>query len=213
MRACTILLNGELYATERLKKQIESAYVIAVDGGMKHAKQLSLTPQLWLGDFDSCDEALKERYKDIPQQRFPHNKDKTDGALAIEHAVNLGARKLILCGAFGGERFDHALLHVMQAVSLAAKGYEVLLTTGRQEGVPLLAGEAYVFKYKAETLFSIIALDDLKGLEIKGAKWNLENTDIDRGLSRTLSNRMGSDGTLELFLRSGNAILVTYMPS
>jgi len=37
--------------------------------------------------------------------------------------------------------------------------------------------------------FSLIPLTDLKALNIKGAKWELENEDVEKGHSLTLRNQ------------------------
>jgi thiamine pyrophosphokinase len=49
---------------------------------------------------------------------FPAEKNFTDGELAIEQAIARGATRLILVGAFQVRRTDHALSHLLQAVTL-----------------------------------------------------------------------------------------------
>lgn len=57
----------------------------------------------------------------------------TDGELAFEEAYMRGADRVILCGAFGGQRTDHTLLHLTMATAQAAKGRNVLLSSGSEE--------------------------------------------------------------------------------
>lgn len=121
MSTFVILLGGDLVVTERLKRQIAGARVLAADGGMRHAEALGVEPELWLGDFDSTSGALKEKYAHVPQRTFPAAKDMTDGELALEEAFERGAKKVILCGAFGGSRTDHTLLHLTMATAQVAK--------------------------------------------------------------------------------------------
>mgnify|MGYP001184054706 CR=1 FL=1 len=83
-----ILLGGELSPGPRLAAQIEGARVIAADGGMRHAATLGLVPELWVGDFDSSDTALKARFSGVERVEHPVAKDMTDGELAIEAALD-----------------------------------------------------------------------------------------------------------------------------
>ena len=46
---------------------------------------------------------------------IPPDKDKTDGELAVAEALARGATSLVLAGAFGGTRADHAFLHLALA--------------------------------------------------------------------------------------------------
>ena len=125
----TLLLAGELTVTDRLKAQIAGSRIIAADGGMAHAEALGVVPELWLGDFDSSDEALIARYTDIPHQAHPVAKNATDGELAVDEAVRLGAGELLLAGGFGGQA-DHAFAHMMLLLKLKAQGMPVMLSSG-----------------------------------------------------------------------------------
>ena len=53
MSKFAILLDGHLKVTARLEQQLSGARVIAADGGIVHANALKLSPELWIGDFDS----------------------------------------------------------------------------------------------------------------------------------------------------------------
>ena len=97
-----ILLGGKLVRTPRLDAQAAGARVIAADGGMNHAKTLGITPELWVGDFDSVTKEIEAEFAAVPQKRYPHDKDNTDGELAVAEALARGATSLVLAGAFGG---------------------------------------------------------------------------------------------------------------
>ncbi|RWB65591.1 MAG: thiamine diphosphokinase, partial [Mesorhizobium sp.] len=174
MSKFTILLGGDLIRTPLLDRQVAGTRVIAADAGMSHARTLSLTPELWVGDFDSVPADLPDELAAVPRQVFPAEKDKTDGELAIAAALERGATSLVLAGAFGGKRTDHAFLHLALSVRLAEAGTEVLLSSGAQEGIPLPRGKAG-FDYADGTLFSILGFSDLSGLTVTGAKWPLNH--------------------------------------
>ena len=118
-----ILLGGELTVTSRLKRQISGARVIAADSGMRHAAALGVEPELWVGDFDSSDAALRARYAHVPRLEFPADKAQTDGDLAIDEALRRGATRLMLAGALGGPRSDHAAHHLMRMLALTETAF------------------------------------------------------------------------------------------
>jgi thiamine pyrophosphokinase len=164
-------------------------------------------PELWLGDFDSVPSDLDPRFAGLPRETFPAEKDRTDGELAIDAALSLGATSLVLVGAFGGPRADHAFLHLALALRLAEAGTEVLLTSGRQEALPLLPGAAS-FDYDDGMLFSVLAFSELFGLSEEGAKWPLNDVNVPFGSSLTLSNEVR--GSLRISLGSGRALLLAH---
>lgn len=207
MSRFTIFLGGDLLRTPRLDRQIAGSRVIAADSGIRHATTLGVMPELWLGDFDSAPAEVDPAFASLPRQVFPADKDKTDGELAIAAALRLGATSLVLAGAFGGPRADHAFLHLAQALSLAEQGIEVILSSGRQEGIPLLPGTAD-FDYADGTLFSVLAFSQLSGLSEAGAKWPLHSVEVPFGSSLTMSNEVR--GALRISLGSGRALLLAH---
>ncbi|MDX8441590.1 thiamine diphosphokinase [Mesorhizobium australafricanum] len=207
MGTFTILLGGELIRTPRLERQIEGSRVIAADAGIGHARLLGLVPELWVGDFDSVPANLPKDLTDVPRKVFPAEKDMTDGELAIAEALQRGATSLVLAGAFGGKRADHAFLHLALAVRLAAAGTRVLLTSGAQEGAPILPGKAS-FDYDDGTLFSVLGFSELSGLTVTGAKWPLDRVEVAFGSSLTISNEV--KGRLGIVLERGRALLLAH---
>ncbi len=200
-----ILLGGNLKVTDRLREQIEGARVIAADSGIRHAETLDIVPELWLGDFDSVPAFVPDRFASVPKLEFPAEKDQTDGELAIVEARNRGASRIILAGAFGGPRSDHAHLHLTAALRAVEQDIDVLLTSGSEEAVPVTS-ETRQYDFADGTLFSVLGFTALSGLTISGAKWPLTNQEVPFGSSLTLSNEVKGDLTIEL--ASGRALLV-----
>lgn len=199
-----ILLGGHCVATPRLRAQIAGARVIAADGGMAHAEMLGVMPELWIGDFDSASPDLQARHAAIARERFDPAKAQSDGELAVNRALALGASALVLAGALGGPRADHQMMLLTQAAALAERGVPVLLTSGGEEAVILTAGEIRAM-LPSGTLFSIVPFTDLTGLTITGARWPLHDADVAFGSTLTLSNV--ADGQVGIRLASGRAVL------
>jgi len=202
----TILLGGSLTPTERLKQQTAGSRSIAADSGIAHAMALGLVPELWVGDFDSADASLHSRYREVPRLEFSPSKDMSDGEIAIEEAVRRGAKSLVLAASFG-EQSDHALAHIMLADLLSRRGLDVLMSSGHEEGWPIKPGNQ-IIELPPGTNFSVIPLDELHGLCLKGARWPLENRKVARGSTLTLSNV--ALGPVEVQLGRGSGIVMAY---
>jgi thiamine pyrophosphokinase len=204
-----ILLGGDLTPTQRIRRQIAGLRTIAADGGMRHAGVLGVEPELWVGDFDSSPPALAGDWSHVARQSHPAAKDATDGALAAEAAVARGADRLVIAGALGGERSDHALQNLLHGAALRARGLPVLLTSGHEEAWPLVPGEQ-MLDLPAGSLFSVLALSDLTGLTLEGVAWPLLDRDVPMGGSLTLSNRVaqGANG-IRIHLGDGRAVLLS----
>lgn len=200
-----VLLGGALQPTPRLAADVAGARVVAADGGMRHAKALGLTPEIWVGDFDSTPPELLAAWPDIERQPYPAAKNETDGAIAVSVATERGAKNIVLAGALGGERSDHALMHVLHAVALEEQGFAIKLTSGEEEAWPLLPGSREIDLPKG-SLFSVLGLSPLAGLDIGNVRYPLTNFSLPFGASRTISNV--AEGTIRLSLASGRAILI-----
>jgi thiamine pyrophosphokinase len=207
MSRFVILLGGDFLRTPRVDAQVAGARFIAADSGIRHAAALGATPELWTGDFDSVSDELASAWPAVPREVFPPGKDKTDGELAVQAAIDRGATSLVLVGAFGGPRADHAFLHMALALRLAEAGLPTLLTSGAQEGCPLLAG-ATSFDFAAGTLFSVLGFSDLTGLSVSGARWPLDRITMAFGSSLTISNEVTRD--LRIEIGSGRALLLAH---
>lgn len=204
--AFTILLGGPLAATERLERLLANTRVIAADGGMRHAASFQLAPELWVGDFDSSSAEAMAEFAHVPQKPYPPQKALTDGEIAVEEALARGASRLILAGALGGERSDHALMHLLMAISLAKQGLSLVLTSGEEEAYPLVPGKPLALDLPQGSLFSILGFSSLSGLAIAGARYPLAGFDLPFGSSRTISNV--AEGKVMLSLDSGDAIVL-----
>jgi thiamine pyrophosphokinase len=205
MSRFTILLGGDLTVTPRLLGQIADTHVVAADSGLLHADPLKIVPELWVGDFDSTEPDWLDAYDGIERMVYSPDKDHTDGEIAVGEALSRGATSLVLAGAFGGPRADHAFLHMALGVQLAERGVSVLLTSGAQEGSVLPHARAG-YDYPPGTMFSILGFSELRGLTVEGAKWPLDDVVVPFGSSLTISNVV-KDG-LVVQLREGRALLV-----
>lgn len=200
-----VLLGGTLEPTARFRAAIAGARFIAADGGMRHATTLGVTPEVWVGDFDSASPEDLALWAHVPQEPYPAAKNATDGEIAVAAALERGARRLILAGALGGERSDHALAHLLQAVALQESGLDVTLTSGLEEASPLLAGRTTI-DLPDSSLFSVLGLSALSGLSIENVRYPLTAFDLPFGSARTVSNV--ALGPVTFTLAAGRAVVL-----
>lgn len=208
MTRFAILLGGDLTVTARLRGQLARARIIAADSGMMHAAALGVTPELWVGDFDSAGSELAVQYAEVPRETYPAEKDATDGAIAIAEAIRRGAREFLLLGGLGGQT-DHTTGLLGQSLDLARRGFICLLSSGTEEAWPVVPGSC-VTALPPETRLSIVPFADLAGLTLTGVKWPLDSRDVPLGATLTLSNV--ALGPVEIALRAGYGIAIAYPP-
>ncbi len=201
----TILLAGRVDPTPALIAAVADTRVIAADDGIRHAAALGVTPELWVGDFDSSHALPAIQATSTPRETFPTDKDQTDGELAIDAAISRGATQLLLVGALGGPRSDHAFAHLILALRFAAHGLDVELFDGYEHAWPLSANPRR-FALAAGTQFSILKFSDLSGLSVADAKWPLADVEVPFHSILTQSNE--ALGPVTVRVREGVAMLI-----
>ena len=206
-----ILLDGEASAEPWISDFSQNAYVIAADGGIRHAALFNIEPHLWVGDFDSSDSEMQVRYKNVPLKEYPPDKVKSDGELAIEEALALSPQMLVIVGALGGCRTDHSFFNVLNAVRFAHKHPDTkfILTGDGEFAMPLLPKKPLRIARSLGTTLSIVPFSDLNGLSIEGVYWPLKLVDVEFGSTHTLSNRIVSDAEVQLIDGLAIAIVQT----
>jgi thiamine pyrophosphokinase len=184
---------------------LAGARVIAADSGMAHAAPLCLQPEVWVGDFDSASDELKNAYAETPRIAYPSDKDATDGDIAISEAFRRGATSLILVGGFGGQ-FDHAVTHAAMLLAMARREIPCMMTSGTEEAHPL-AYEMSITGLQPGTRLSIVPLSDIKGLTLRGVKWPLDHRNVPFGSTLTVSNEVAGDVAIECLVGSGLVVV------
>jgi len=205
MSRFSILLAGHVAPTPALAAAVAGTRVIAADDGLRHAAALGVTPELWVGDFDSSPPHPAIEMTSLPREPYPSDKAMTDGEIAIEAALTRGASDLLLVGALGGPRSDHAFAHLILALRYAARGLAVQLFDGVERAWPLTQNQL-CFDLAPGTQFSILKFSDVAGLTIRGAKWPLEDVDLPFHSILTQSNE--ALGPIAVTIREGAALLL-----
>ena len=105
-----IFANGDLPNSEKARALLhDDDFIIAADGGTRHALALCKTPNVIIGDMDSATFDLRPLTEKGTQViRFPQDKNETDLELAIQHALTLNPKQVVILAALGG-RLDQTL--------------------------------------------------------------------------------------------------------
>ena len=179
---------------------------IAADSGLAAFDAAGLAPDLLIGDMDSIDPALLERYGNLPQERLCCVKDDTDGVHALDTAIARGAKRITLLGALGG-RLDHALANLMLLVRAHRAGVfaEILGEGVRVNRVP---GEAVLHGAKGDTV-SFLPLGDARGVTLTGFFYPLDRHDLHSDYPLGVSNVVTQDEAA-VFVQDGDLLMFHY---
>lgn len=161
--------------------------LLAADGGACQAMAAGLLPHLVVGDFDSlpaADLAWLEARTAV--WRHPAEKDASDLELALEAALALEPREILVLGALGG-RLDHLLTNIGLLHRVHEHGTPARLL-GAQGGAVLVAGECSL-ALPVGTLVSLLPLSArVTGVTLRGLRYPLQDATLAWGTSRGLSN-------------------------
>ena len=178
---CLIVSGGDF--SRPPEELLRADYVIACDRGYEYARQLALSPDLIIGDFDSA--PLPET--DVPVERVPSEKDDTDTMLAARRALEAGWRDIAVCCAFGG-RLDHAFANIQTGAFIASHGGRARLCGEGTDAVIINGGSITLPRREGWSL-SLFALSErCEGVAISGAKYSGEGFELSPSFPLGVSN-------------------------
>jgi thiamine pyrophosphokinase len=175
-----------------------AALVIAADGGWEKAAELGLRPDLLVGDADSLTPetyAAAVATPGLVVERSSVAKDESDAELAMLAALKRGATHVVVLGALGGQRFDHALANVglLARPAPAAATAELLDATTRVRFLraPAPGGGAASLRLDGAVgdLVSLLPMGEpAEGVTTRGLAYPLAGEELRPGPARGLSN-------------------------
>ncbi len=167
--------------------------VICADRGFEHARLLGLTPDLVVGDLDSMSAAAKSDAGGLASglEIYPEAKESTDTEIAVDRAVSMGARSVLILAALGG-RIDHELANVLLLVKLARLGIHAEIWDNASRIVLVAADEGPAEMRIQASVGDILTLlplsDPCKGVTLKGLEYPLDKATLAMGVARGVSN-------------------------
>lgn len=175
-----ILTGGPIHADNIPERPDKDDLVVAADSGLNNARALGIRVDAVVGDYDSLGHK-PDVDKDVEVVTVPTEKDVTDTQLAVEYALQKGAREIVLVGGLGG-RLDHTLANLSILEDLLDKRVRATLLDG-QNRVRLLRNDSTILPRSGYTYLSLLSLDPVsKGVEIEGVKYPLKRGRLHRTL-------------------------------
>jgi len=205
-------IKGICYIIAACKEQLNKVsiprnkddLIIAADGGYDILNELSISPDIVLGDFDSIE--------NIPIHenliKHPTEKDDTDTLLSFKLGLKKGYKNFVIYGGIGG-RIDHTVANIRTLSEMAennARGFLV----GNNTIITVIKDNKLIFSPNTKGYLSVFACgESAKGLSIKGFKYNADNIDLPYSSSLCVSNEfIGKEG--EISVNAGKILVIWY---
>jgi thiamine pyrophosphokinase len=180
---------------------------VAADGGARHYLSLGILPHVAIGDFDSLPAPMFAALEQDGVQIKQHAvyKDETDLELALLHAVERGARQIVVLAALGG-RPDQHVANLQLLTHQRLKGLDVRLrqdswdvfvihTSTRLEGIP------------GQTVSLLPMTERVEGITTQGLYYPLNDEPLLLGPARGVSNKM-TEIEATITIRSGMLLVM-----
>ena len=162
--------------------------VVAADSGLERAREWGLDVTLAVGDFDSAspETVSAAEASGTRIERHPAEKDATDLELALDAALELDPKQILVL-AVVGDRLDHLLSTFLLLAAPRYAGAELDADIGHAHvhvirGVRTLSGQP-------GELLSLLALHGrADGVRTEGLAYQLDGETLESGSTRGVSN-------------------------
>lgn len=203
-----LVLNGEEPGSDELKLLDACDAIVCADGAAQALLKTDHVPNVIVGDLDSL---RPDTYKwaealDVPIERHAAVKDAIDGELALDKAIAMGAKSLLILGGHGGRTAMFlANLKVLRRVH--DLGLDASMV-GRGESIRYLSagGELSLVGRTGATL-NILSVDGDAIITLSGTAFDGVDIVLDRKRAKGVSNKIISDGA-RIMVRSGTVLSV-----
>jgi len=200
-----IIANGTIKDLDFHKNLVnKSDLVVCADGGLNHCENLEIVPDYLIGDFDSVEENLLQKYKDNEKTKviFDPDQDKTDLELAIELCHTLDPVEINIIGAIGS-RMDHTLGNILCLDKINKKIKAKIIN---ENNVIELIYDVCELEGQKDDIVSIIPLNLVSGLTYSGLKWGVEDKQVDLGWLGICNKLTSNKGSVKL--NSGKVLII-----
>ncbi|MCK6538846.1 MAG: thiamine diphosphokinase [Anaerolineales bacterium] len=216
MNRILIFANGELPDLDKARALLrDDDFILCADGGTRHALTLGLTPNLVIGDMDSIEKGQWQELEKagVSIELFPHDKNETDLELAIQRALELEPKQILILAALGG-RVDQTLANIALLSDFrlstlrqgSGQAFDVRLDDGVEE--ILFCRDQVQVEGRSGDIVSLLPWGaPVHGVQTKGLKWMLSDETLYPEKTRGVSNEMISNSAY-VEIKSGLLLVI-----
>lgn len=207
-KLCSIISGGNFSPLDDIKK---SNFIIACDKGYEYALKSKITPDLIVGDFDSCNILPKI---DLNHNNILNNskivklnkeKDETDTMFAVRYAIEHDFNEIFFYCFLGG-RFDHTIANI-QAASYAMKKINYCKVFDEENEIHFIRDRKIIIPKRKNCSLSLFSLSDCcRGVSINNVKYPLYDATLNNCFPIGVSNEWINDA--EIIVSSGILMIV-----
>lgn len=206
MKRCIILASAPVHDYRALEFSSQPGdYVICADNGLEHARNLGLSPNLIVGDFDSCD---LEQFSVVEHEliRYPSEKDDTDTMIAVKEGIHRGLKEFIFLGCLGG-RIDHTIANIQSLLYLRENGCNGTLIDENHR-IFLLCDESAEVAGIPGFHLSVFSLSErCEGVTLERVKYPLKDALLTNSFPLGISNEFLTDSA-RVTIKKGCALVI-----
>lgn len=180
-----LVCNGKV-DTKHLHAHIgKNDFLIAVDGGANKLVKTQFYPNVIIGDMDSINKAAEKKFRKAQFIRFPREKDKIDLELALDYCVEKKFGEILILGALG-TRSDMTITNFFLLTRIPGKIKAKIIHENQE--IYLTPKKLLISGMPGEKISFFPLKEDVKGLTLRGLKYEIKNHDLGFGRGRGLSN-------------------------
>ena len=181
----------------------QATHLIACDGAAKQCLDHHLSINTVIGDMDSLSKEVQQKLLQHSSTQFilQEGQENNDLVKAIKWSVNQGADQIEVFGIEGGD-----LAHQFAAILALCEVPSNTRLHTTESTIQLLRKSGYKnSSIERNTVFSLFAINLVKGINLTGAKWNLDKKELRPG-TQGLHNQVEED-CLNIEYSSGQLLL------
>ncbi|MEA4868153.1 MAG: thiamine diphosphokinase [Rikenellaceae bacterium] len=204
MKEIVILADGE-FPEHKLPLGLlrESKCVVCCDGAAASLDKAGMTPFAIVGDLDSLDDKLRQKYAHI--LIFDSCQETNDLTKAFRYSLSFDPKSITILGATG-KREDHTLGNISLLCDYAAETKSEL-TMCTNHGIFRVIQKSGIYDSCAGMQVSFFSMEVEQRVRSKGLKYPLDDVIFDKWWKATLNECKGDHFELELSL---DAPLIMY---
>jgi len=203
MKRCVIVGGADIKEVEKIRSYLrDDDCFIFCDSGLKHMEGLNVKPDLIVGDFDSHENPGLN----VETIVLPCEKDDTDSFFAAKQGLKRGFDEFLLIGVIG-QRIDHTLANISILLMLDKEHKKAKAVDDYSE-LEIVSDKTVCVEDKYAYFSLLNITGTARNITIKGAKYPLNDGEINVDYQYGVSNEVLPGKTAEITVGEGKLLLV-----